>query len=235
MELMNLSNIPATTEALQTVYGAEYYEAGHGGAGYEESYGRALSAYWGRELFEESGLNSSGGILDFGAGFGVISAALPDVWCYDSSEVAQRALRNRQRKVVSDLTEIPQRQLKYILSSHSLEHCAEPYKELCRLREIIRKDGSLLLVLPFEKTRVDATLKPDQNRHLYCWTHQTVVNLLDLAGWKATQQRTLYSPYGLQLLRLRLGCSEPLAIRWAHFGSRLRRKRWGLLTLATPK
>ena len=230
-----MSNIPATTEGLQTVYGAEYYEAGHGGAGYEESYGKTLSGYWKRELFDESGLNAYGGILDFGAGFGVISAALPDVWCYDSSEIAQRALRDRQRKVVSDLAEIPLRQLKYILSSHSLEHCAEPYKELCRLREIIQPDGTLLLVLPFERTRVGTSLKPDQNRHLYCWTHQTVVNLLDLAGWKATQQRTIYSPCGLRFLRLHLGCSEDLSIRWAHFGSRLRRKRWGLLTLAAPK
>jgi len=59
---------------------------------------------------------------------------------------------------------------------------------------VARPDGRLRLVLPGRERTTATTVVDTVNLHLYCWTPQTIVNLLHVAGWRADD--VAYTPYG---------------------------------------
>jgi len=216
-------------------YDEAYYSAGHGGFQKDPRYYRLLALYWRHVIFTGNGLDPDCPVLDFGAGLGQVTAALPDVTCYDVSPYAVRHLRQAGRNAVNDKSLLPRRHFSVILASHSLEHCLDPAGELAGLHEFIRPDGTLVLVLPFEKLTNRPPLVPDINRHFYCWTFHSLTNLLDATGWQAVTQKLLLNPVGLRTLGLRLRLKPDRAVCWsARFGELLRLQR-SMMTIAAEK
>jgi hypothetical protein len=70
----------------------------------------------------------------------------------------------------------------------------DPLRYLEDARRFARQEGLLRLMLP-GRERATVTKDVDAvNLHLYCWTPQTIVNLLHVAGWRVEQ--VAYTPYG---------------------------------------
>ncbi|MEM3434510.1 MAG: methyltransferase domain-containing protein [Candidatus Methanomethyliaceae archaeon] len=210
-------------------YDCRYYRAGHGGYQPDEGYFRLLGRYWRRRIFEDLGRDPEAPILDFGAGLGLVTSACPRVVCVEPSEYAMMRLKELGRPVFRNLQELrgswPGR-FRYILLHHVLEHLFRPSDTLLQLHSVIERDGELLIVVPFEKQAHRPVRLPDTNRHLYCWTFQTLYNLLDACGWRPQYQGLLLNPCGLRFFRTILRLSEDAAVRWAaRIGSITRRRK----------
>jgi predicted SAM-dependent methyltransferase len=55
----------------------------------------------------------------------------------------------------SNLSSIPDNQYDFILSSHSLEHCANPLKALIEWQRVLRKGGVILVAVPDKRVTFD--------------------------------------------------------------------------------
>jgi len=190
---------------------------------------RLLAAYWREALFVRHGLDPNQTVLDYGCGLGAVSGALPNATLYDVSAFVLDRLEQQGRRVVRSPDALPRGAFDAILSSHSLEHVLEPAMLLRSFRELVHVGGRLVLVLPIER-RVSPALSVDHDRHLYCWTSQTITNLLHECGWQTERQSVLYAPFMLRTLGARL--PERTAVQLALRLGRLRRNYPSLLTVA---
>jgi SAM-dependent methyltransferase len=67
----------------------------------------------------------------------------------------------------SDLASIPDGSYGFVLSSHNLEHFANPIKALKEWERVVRPDGYLVLVLPFYAKTFDHRRRPTEVNHLF--------------------------------------------------------------------
>jgi SAM-dependent methyltransferase len=133
-------------------------------------------------------------VLDFGCGIGQSIALLPQACGWDLSRESREISRSRGITVFEELADIPFEAFDLVFSRHTLEHVPDPPRYLEDAHRFARPNGQLRLVLP-AKERTTTTTRPDElNLHLYCWTPQTIVNLLHVSGWRA--ERVCYTPYG---------------------------------------
>lgn len=187
-----------TTKHYNEAYYEEHYQHVLG----NDAYYGLLSSYWTKSIFEPllpyARFNDSS-VLDYGCGTGVVSAAMKNVTCFDTSECARKLLKDRGRTVYERAEDIPKGSFDAVLCSHSLEHYPNPMEELKAFRNYVREDGYLVLVLPVE-VDTEVLLMPDNNQHLYCWTFQTISNLLHLCGWKPMFGEKIYGPFLLGTL-----------------------------------
>ena len=71
-----------------------------------------------------------------------------------------------------------------VLCHHALEHVDNPAETLVGLRRLLRRDGRLLLAVPYEFERRYRRFNPaEPNHHLVSWNVQTLGNLLTVSGW----------------------------------------------------
>jgi SAM-dependent methyltransferase len=210
-------------------YNETYHSEHFGGLLRDERYYNLLAQFWRYSLFDRTGLDAQGKVLDYGSGIGQVSAALPDSVCFDISRFAVTELRKRGRIAVDNPKDIPSRAFDYLLSSHSLEHSSTPYEDLKQFRTYIQPAGRFVLVLPVE-LNLRYTLQSDWNEHLFAWTFQTITNLLRATGWTPLLQSTIYPPFMLRTLG-RLIHSE-WTVPAAYFIGRLRRQVPYMLTIA---
>jgi SAM-dependent methyltransferase len=171
-------------------------------------------------------------VLDYGCGPGHLSAAVGAV-CYDPSEFARRFLRSRGRDVFENTAAIPDATFDAVLCSHALEHALYPPDELHTIRRVLAPSGRLILVLPIEKVPGKPTRTADDNRHYYCWTFQTVTNLLLECGYAVGEQEVLYGPFLLN--RLGQWLNPRTAARWATVAGRWKKNYPSLLTVAITR
>jgi SAM-dependent methyltransferase len=221
------------SDLLRSNYSKDYYVHGHGGFQEDALYRRALSAYWKKAIFLDNGLDAGAPVLDFGAGMGTVTGALENVTSVEWSDYARGALMSLGRQTAADLSELEGRKFKYILSCHSLEHCLKPHDILMSLRNLIAADGRLVIILPRE-WRLQPSPRPDANRHLYCWTFQTLTNLLMTAGWSVERQMMLKNPFALNTLIKIFGCSADTAANAACRLAKLFQRQQSMMTIATP-
>jgi 2-polyprenyl-3-methyl-5-hydroxy-6-metoxy-1,4-benzoquinol methylase len=161
-----------------------------------------LAEFWKEVIFDplrNSGMSADASLLDYGSGPGVVSAALGNATCFDTSSWIQEYLRSLGRKVIGSTDEILRGQYDGILCSHSLEHYEHPKKALEDFRAYVRPRGFLILILPIE-TDYDVMLEPDLNQHLYAWTFQSISNLLRISGWTPVYGRRINGPFMLRTL-----------------------------------
>ncbi len=219
----------ANVSAVESHYDAEYYQ-GHFGAVLEDDLNyHLLSLYWRYALFELHQLDVGARVLDYGSGIGQVSAALGDSVCFDISPIAISELKKRGRAVIERREDIPPATFDCLLSSHSLEHSTSPFEDLKEFRTYMRPAGQLVLVLPIERNFKPA-LKPDWDRHLQCWTFQSVTNLLVATGWTPVAQSIVYGPYFLRTAGRRF--PDRWAVRAARLFGRIRRGFPSMLTIA---
>ena len=199
---------------------------------------RLISLYWRYTLFTRTKISVDIPILDYGGGLGQVSAALPDVTISDPSVFARDYAYHRGRKFISVIAEIPRGHFGIILSSHSLEHAPRPADLLMRFHHYATEECKLILLLPNEYEMYRRTkplevprLTPDlRDQHLYCWTFQTITNLLAYSGWEVLMQSRVYGPFMLRTLARTLNHDH--AVWLAHFFGRYKKNFPSLLVVA---
>jgi SAM-dependent methyltransferase len=86
---------------------------------------------------------------------------------------------------VADLHAIPDNLANVVICHHALEHLPDPTETLRRLRGILKKDGLLILHVPWERERRYARYRADEpNHHLFNWNAQNLGNLASVVGYK---------------------------------------------------
>lgn len=132
-------------------------------------------------------------ILDFGCGIGQATASFCNVAKvdgYDVSHFAQEYCKKHTRiKIVKKLRD---KYYDIVLLSHTLEHVPNPYDTLLMLRKKLKDNGILIIILPREEFSSKASFEFDSNRHLYCWTFQTINNLLKYCKYRILSNDLYY-------------------------------------------
>ena len=190
-------------EAPQQIWSIQYdaaYFAGHyGRLLMDERYFNFRALYWKTAITAIQPVAEESLMLDYGCGTGQISMAFPNTHYYDIAEYSRELMRKRGKLVYDDVITIPAGKYDFILSSHALEHSPRPFDDLKNFRRFVKPKGHLLLILPVER-EFDKTLKADGDYHLYCWTFQTIGNLLHASGWEPLIQTYIYDSFGLGTL-----------------------------------
>jgi SAM-dependent methyltransferase len=172
-------------------------------------------------------------VVDFGCGTGAVLEQL-DVGRkigIEVSELARQAAQERGIDTVGSSAELEDESADVVISNHALEHTLCPLDELRDLHRILRHRGKLVLWLPVDDWRVQQTMRPDPNHHLYTWTPQLLHNLLSEAGFEVRECRIVahaWPPFTEQLVRLPRPLFDVFAILWAVI-----RRRRQLMAVAT--
>jgi SAM-dependent methyltransferase len=75
-----------------------------------------------------------------------------------------------------------------VICHHALEHVLNPPETLAIIRKLLKRNGKLLLFVPFEKERRYRQFDPaEPNHHLYSWNAQTLGNLVTECGYRIEQ------------------------------------------------
>jgi len=125
-------------------------------------------------------------VLEFGCGGGYLLAALRcrEKIGVEVNPAARAEAAKNGVQTLATLEEISGKTFDRVISSHCLEHVANPYESLCRLRQLLRNDGRLIMLLPIDDWRNQPWAAPDINAHLYTWTPQLLGNLLVASGFQ---------------------------------------------------
>jgi SAM-dependent methyltransferase len=141
-------------------------------------------------------------IFEFGvgAGFNLSRLDVEEVAGFDVSEIARDISRSHGITIYDSMDAVPDAHFDVVVCRHVLEHVPAPVEVLVGLRQKVRDDGKLLLILPVEHgRRHQRRIDPhDVNRHLYCWRLQHAANLLAISGFEVIEWR--YEWYSMQRL-----------------------------------
>lgn len=131
-------------------------------------------------------------VFEFGCGWGWNLGALK---CarrlgHDISSIVAPAVSALGIEFIPELSGVADASCDLIVCHHVLEHVLEPATTLNRLRKFIRKDGTLLAVVPYEYERRYRRFDPSEpNHHLHAWNIQTFCALLTVCGWRPQKWR----------------------------------------------
>ena len=148
-----------------------------------------LNLVWSEFAFHQyfNGLKSSFKVLEFGGGLGYnlfTANKFYDCHMIEPSEIGRKFAENYGIKTYKDIPELLLKtDIKFdkILCRHVLEHLKNPLDTLVNLKDLLKEDGELILILPYEKESKPVNKEIDF--HLYCWTPRTACNLLKEAGF----------------------------------------------------
>lgn len=169
------------TNSLQEYYDHSYHKKRHKNLLEDEQYFWARSKAAAELYFSDFDENAK--ILEFGAGIGQNIASRINAFGFDISEDALNACRTRNIKVFDQLSSIPDNDFDIVFSRHSLEHVPDPLESLVQMKQKLKRDGTLILVLPKERHK-KVSFEPDLNCHLFSWNFRSINNLLNHAGFK---------------------------------------------------
>lgn len=124
-------------------------------------------------------------VVDFGSGGGYL---LNNLNCerkigIDINEVARAEGKRMGIEMVESAEICEDNIADVIISESALEHVESPYIELCKLKKILKNNGKIIFVVPWEKSQTKY-VKDDINMHLYTWNPQNLYNLFKFAGYK---------------------------------------------------
>ena len=118
----------------------------------------------------------------------------------NSSELEARGIR-----FCADPVLFPAASFDVVLCLHTLEHLAGPWAALSSMRRLLKKNGTLLVFVPFETGREYLRFDPTNiHQHLYSWNPQSLGMLLTKAGFKMEVLRVRrfgYDRFTARLLR----------------------------------
>jgi len=194
-------------------YNAAYYEGHYGRLMLDERYFNIRALYWKTAITAVQAVPDENLILDYGCGTGQVSMAFPNTHYYDIAPYSRELIKKRGKVVYEDNAAIPSGKFDFIVSSHALEHSPQPLVDLQNFGRFAKPDGQLLLLLPVECDFRPA-LKVDSNNHLFCWTFQTIGNLLHAAGWEPLIQTYVYDSFGLGALGRLLPAPGAVSLSW---------------------
>lgn len=123
-------------------------------------------------------------VAEFGMGGGLL---LEKLECAEKigievNKSAREYAKQLGIKSVASLEELEDGSQDVIISTHVLEHCFEPYKIICGLREKLVDGGKAIFVVPHDPT-YDEYRKEETFYHLYTWNQRDLGNLFKVAGY----------------------------------------------------
>jgi SAM-dependent methyltransferase len=171
---------------------------------YLDEKGREYFAWQGQDGIRQANFNRSlwqphispeDDVLDFGCGGGFLLKVL-DAGRKTGVEVnphAREMARQLGIEVHATVEEI-EGTFDRIISSHALEHVPHPRQAVMELREKLRSDGRMLLLVPLDDWRSRSNRRYRQGNvdmHLHTWTPQLLGNLLTTCGMHVEEVRVI--------------------------------------------
>ncbi len=135
---------------------------------------------------------------------------------YDLATFLEKPLAAKGIRFVADIKTVPDVSIDTIICHHVLEHTLNPTKILGEIKRMLKDDGRLVLIVPYEKERKCRSFTPNEpNHHLYSWNVQTLGNLVNDMGFSIQQSgigRYGYDRFlAVLALRLKIGAA---GFRW---------------------
>lgn len=126
--------------------------------------------------------------LDFGCGGGYLLKNLKccrKIGIEVNKHAREQCRVNGINNVFSDINKVNDNSADVIISNHTLEHTERPIDALIELQRILKKNGKVILALPYNDYRNAKQYNSnDINNHLYTWNIQLIGNCLKIAGFK---------------------------------------------------
>ncbi len=125
-------------------------------------------------------------VLEYGVGLGYNLSALrcAEKVGFDVGEHLAAPLRERGMPFSTSTAMYPDGYFDAVICHHVIEHVSDPWRVLGEIRRLVRRGGTLVLNVPYEKERRYRTYhSDDRNGHLYSWNVQTLGALVCAAGW----------------------------------------------------
>ncbi len=133
-------------------------------------------------------------LLDYGCGIGQNIFGIEGAAGYDISSFAREQCTRRGVKVFDSLESIPVDFWDILFCSHALEHFESPLQHLEIMKNLLRDNGLLVLVVPKEGHVKDGVHNDfDIHQHLYCWNLRSLANLVTRAGFIVLNTRCVYT------------------------------------------
>ena len=159
-------------------------------------------------------------VLEYGAGFGwnLFHLECKKKLAHDLEDFLLPEIRTAGVEFVADTQSIETGTIDVILCHHALEHLMDPADALAEMGRLLRRDGKLLLFVPFEwEGRYQRFNPAEPNHHLFSWNAQTLGNLVTETGFQVADAGT--GPFGYDRFaaawasKLRIGETGFRAIR----------------------
>ena len=150
-------------------------------------------------------VDSTATLLDFGCGGGALLSTLT---CgrrlgVEPLEDSRTAAIERGLEVVPSLDSVPDACVDVVISHHALEHCTQPFTELCHVWRVLKPGGKLVLMVPIEDWRVQRHARPDDRHHpLFAWTPLIMGNMLVEAGFVGVTSQVVSEAWHAKLAGL---------------------------------
>ncbi|WP_319409903.1 methyltransferase domain-containing protein [uncultured Desulfosarcina sp.] len=160
-------------------------------------------------------------VLEYGVGPGwnLENIACKQRLGYDLSLFLKDQLSAKSIDFITDTRALTDASIDTTICHHVLEHTPDPAQVLMEINRLLKNEGKLILIVPYEKERKYRIYDPiEPNHHLYSWNVQTLGNLVTDLGFKIKQAGLGRYGYdrALSVLALRLGMGA--------FGFRLMKK-----------
>lgn len=164
--------------------GDEYHRARHPEMIGNQPLIRAWAHYAHAVYF--SFLSPGASVLEIGAGLGNNLTHLLQnhkVWAVEPSPLAREHCGSLGIPAYASVAELGnEARFDAILLRHMLEHVREPYQLLSEVKELLKPNGRLVVILPVESPFRKINPK-DLDHHLYVWNPQSIHNLLRSCGY----------------------------------------------------
>ena len=145
-------------------------------------------------------------VFEYGVGMGsnLFAVQADKKLGYDISEFALEFCRSKALPVTNRFEEVPFHAWDWVLARHVLEHVPDPRSALLRLRDLLKEDGRLVVVVPQEQWFMPGAVDSmDVNQHLFSWTPRTISNLLLACGYRV--HSLVREPLSMKKFLLRRG------------------------------
>ena len=179
-------------------------------------------------------------VLDFGCGNGSMAAILSDdVSSIEGFEVNERPRELAREElgltVYSGFEALPAGRLyDAIISNHVFEHIPYPISMLSQLRDRLKPNGVLIIMVPVEDFRTARNIdwkSLDVNQHLHTWTPLQFAHTLREAGFEPREVRTITSAWTHKAFFLGEGLLQSV---FGQLFARLKRRRQLLAVARNP-
>ena len=128
-------------------------------------------------------------VLDYGCGLGQNIFLHKDAVGYDVSKFSLDFCKKKGINVIEKV----EGEYDGVLCVHVLEHLEDPTEKLREMFKALKKDGVLVLVLPYSKNREIKNFKSDVAKHLFNWNFACIDELLTLVGFKVLVNKFNYA------------------------------------------
>jgi len=130
-----------------------------------------------------------------GAGWNLMDLKCAQKSTYDLSSLNRPLFESHGITFYDDTAKVPAKAYDVVICHHVLEHVPYPGLTLAYLRERLKPNGKLLLVVPSEHQTKPVYSTKDREGHLYTWTPQTLGNLVHRAGFSIGEISLLITGY----------------------------------------